>query len=116
MLVGDKIEVKKVVDGYNKWFKGEIATPLDELWTVTLEGAIKRLQDLRLLKGLDKSGYDVFFKAINELTHYRRKLQHLGLKADPDRVGRILGIVIPRAIKILEETYSYILQLNKFTF
>jgi len=112
LLVSEKIEVKKVIDGYNKWFKGEIATPLDELWTVTLEGAIKRLQDLGLLKGFDDSEYDVFFKAINELTHYRNKLQHLGLKADPDRIGRILGIVIPRAIKILEETYSYILQLR----
>lgn len=112
LLVGEKIEVKKVIEGYNKWFNGEIATPLDRLWTVTLEGAINRLQELKLLKGLDESEYEVFFKAINELTHYRNRLQHLGLKADPERIGRILGSVIPRAIEVLEETYSYILQLR----
>ncbi len=111
LLVGDKIEIKKVVDGYSKWFKGETATPLDELWTVTLEGAIKRLQDLGLLKGLNESEHEDFLKAINELIYYRNKLQHLGLKADPDRIGRILGIAIPRAIEVLEKTYSHILQL-----
>lgn len=113
MLVRDEeINVKKVKEGYNKWFKGELATPLDELWTITLKGAIKRLQDLGLLRGLEESERRDFLKAIDELTQYRNKLQHLGLKADPDRIGRILGIVIPRAIEVLEETYSYILQLR----
>ncbi len=119
LLVGEKIKVKDVIEGYNKWFKGDVATPLDELWTVTLKDAIKRLREFNLLKGLDEREFEEFLKAIDELTQYRNRLQHLGLKADPDRIGRILGIVIPRAIEALEETYSYILQFglpSKFGF
>lgn len=41
---------------------------MDELRTVTLKGAIERLQDLGLLKGLDESERKNFLKAINELT------------------------------------------------
>ncbi len=109
LLVGEKIKVKEVVEGYNKWFRGEVATPLDELWTITLEDAIKRLQELKLLKELDESEREVFLKAIGELTQYRNSLQHLGLRTDPDRIGRILGVVIPRAIEVLERTDSHLI-------
>ncbi len=111
LLVSEKIKVKEVIEGYNKWFRREIATPLDELWTVPLEDTIKRLQELKLLRGLDESEREIFLKAISELTQYRNSLQHLGLKTDPNRIGRILGIIIPRAIEVLEETDSYLLKI-----
>jgi len=116
LLVGEKIKVKEVIEGYNKWFRGEVATPLDVLWTITLEDAIKRLQELKLLKGLDESEREVFLKAIGELTQYRNSLQHLGLKTDPDRIGRILGVIIPRAIEVLGATDSHIGLPSKFAF
>jgi len=79
LLIKDETNVKKVIEGYNKFFRGETTTPLYELWTVTLEGTIKRLQDLGLLRGLEEREREYFLGSVKELTQYRNKLQHIGL-------------------------------------
>jgi len=120
LLVSEKLKAKEIVKGYEKFFKDKASTVLDEMWTVSLKEAIKRLQKFKLLKGLEERENELFFDSIEKLTNYRNKLQHLGLSTDPEEVGRILGNGIPRAIDVLEATYSHLNELmlssSKFGF
>lgn len=111
LLVSEKLEAKEIVKGYERFFQGNISTVLDEVWTVNLKETIERLQKFRLLKGLEEREYELFLDSVEKLTNYRNKLQHLGLSTDPDEVGRILGNGIPRAIDVLEATYSHLNEL-----
>ena len=102
LLVDENKKIKEFQEGFKKWFRGEIATPLDELPTITLNGVICVLKDLDLFKDLSDKEYYLFLDSVNELCFYRNRLQHFSLSADPDRVGRVLGNVLPRVVNILE--------------
>jgi hypothetical protein len=106
LLLKDDIKTKDIVVGYEKWKKGEAATVVDELETVSLEVAIRRLQRLGLIKDLDPKEFGIFLDSIAKLTMYRNKLQHFSVKAEPDVVGRILGNMLPRGIDVLS-TITY---------
>ena len=100
-MVSEERKVKEVIEGYENFAKGKASTVLDETKTTTLEDSIDRLKRLGLIK-LDEREYAAFLDAISELCSYRNKLQHLGISADSEVVGRILGTVIPRGIEILD--------------
>lgn len=104
-LVDEERKIKELLEGYEKWIQGKIATPLDELKTVNLEGGIDRLRQFGFLKDLSKKEYDLFYDSVSKLSFYRNKLQHFALSADPDVVGRILGNVLPRAVDILSSFF-----------
>jgi hypothetical protein len=101
LLVTEDRKVKEVIEGYAKFVKGETATVLDEINTTNLEGAIERLRSLGIID-LEEREYKLFRDSIKELCSYRNRLQHLGISANPDIIGRIIGIVIPRGIDILD--------------
>jgi len=112
LLIKNETKVEKIIkEGYYPWFREEIATPLDKLETIGLIEAIDRLKNLGILQGLDEREFEAFKGAVDELRKYRNKIQHFALKVDPDRIGRVLGIVLPRAIEVLEQTYNYIYSL-----
>ena len=48
----------------------------------------------------------MFLDSISELRIYRNRFQHFSLSADPDRVGKVLGNLLPRAVDVLEAFYS----------
>jgi hypothetical protein len=101
LLVSDKLTVNVIMEGYARYVKGQSATVLDETTTIGLVGAIERLKTLNAIT-LDAKEYKAFRDAIGELNSYRNKLQHLGLSANADVVGRILGIAIPKGIDIID--------------
>ena len=106
--------MKRILDGYEKWKHGENATVVDELKTINLEEAIKRLRRFNLLEGLDQKEYPLFIDSVRKLSFYRNKLQHFSLSADPDVVGRILGNVLPRSIEVLEAIpYHYMISVGR---
>ena len=105
LLVRDDRKVKEIIDGYEKFAKGETSTVLDETKTTTLEVTIERLRRLGFIK-IDNREYSAFQHAISELCSFRNQLQHLGISANADVVGRILGTVLPRGIDILENIPS----------
>lgn len=106
LLVDEDTKIKRFLEGYKKWSQGKIATPLDELKTVNLEGGINRLRQFGLFKDLSKKEYELFYDSVSKLSFYRNKLQHFSLSADPDVVGRILGNVLPRAVDVLHPFFS----------
>jgi hypothetical protein len=101
LLVADERKVKEVIEGYAKYVKGESATVLDGIITTGLEGAIERLRTLNAI-AFDEKEFKTFQDAIKELCSYRNKLQHLGISANSDVVGRILGIALPKGIDIID--------------
>lgn len=100
-LVSEDIQVKRILDEYEKVVKGENVTILDELWTINLEDTIKRLRKLKVIN-IDEREYYILLDSIKRLTNYRNHLQHFGLSANLDVVARILGSAIPRAIEVIE--------------
>ncbi len=46
LLISDDRKVKEVIEGYERFAKGETTTVLDETKTTTLETAIERLRDV----------------------------------------------------------------------
>jgi hypothetical protein len=101
LLVAEDRKVKEIIEGYAKFMKGEAATVLDGTITTNLEDAIERLRSLGVID-LEEREYRLFQGSIKELCSYRNRLQHLGISANPDIIGRILGIVLPRGIDILD--------------
>jgi hypothetical protein len=106
LLVEDNLRVKKFLEGYTSFRKGELATELDNLRTINLDEVIKRLQMFNLIK-LEPREYDSFLVSIKDLTFYRNKIQHFGISVDPDVIGRILGNVLPEAVEILDSIPLY---------
>lgn len=101
LLLEEDRKVKHFVDSYQKFLEGEYVTVLEESRTINLEETIKRLKKLGLLKIEDRD-YHYFLESIKKLARYRNRLQHFSLSADPDVIARILGIVLPRAIDLLD--------------
>ena len=108
LLVKEDVKIKKFLEGYERYTKGEIVTPIYDLWTAGLVRIVKRLWRFGLLESLTPEEYNLFLESVEKLRSHRDKLQHLGLSANPDEVGRILGNVIPRAIEVLGAVHSYI--------
>jgi hypothetical protein len=102
LLIDEEVRVKKVLDGYDKWMKGEIATVVDELKTISLEETIERLRKFGFLESLTQKEYALFLDSVRKLSFFRNKLQHFSISADPDMIGRILGNVLPRSVDVLE--------------
>ena len=101
LLIAEERKIKEVVNNFEKMAKGEAATILDETITTNLRDTIDRLKRLLIIR-LDGREYALFRHSIEELCSFRNKLQHLGISANTDVIGRTLGIVIPRAIEILD--------------
>jgi hypothetical protein len=114
LLISKDRKVEEVVIGYTRYLQGKAPTVLDETHTTNLENTIERLRKLGAIN-LDDREYKLFQGSIKELCSYRNKLQHLGISANPDLIGRILGIVLPRGIDILD-TISKWLAEKKFGF
>jgi hypothetical protein len=76
LLIDEEVRVKKVLDGYEKWMKGEIATVVDELKTISLEETIERLRKFGLLESLTQKEYALFLDSVRKLSFFRNKLQH----------------------------------------
>lgn len=112
LLISKDHKVEEVMEGYVRYLKGQAPTVLDETHTTNLEITIERLRKLGAIN-LDDREYKLFQGSISELCSYRNKLQHLGISANPDLIGRILGIVLPRGIDLLD-TISKWLTEKKF--
>jgi len=106
LLLEKDAQVGDFVEKYRKFLKGDIATELEESRTINLKETIERLKKFDLLK-IDSKGYALFFENVDKLDRYRNKLQHFSLSADPDVIARILGIVLPRAIELLDAIPSH---------
>ena len=106
LLVDENKKIKEFREGFKKWYQGKFATPLDELPTLNLYSTINLLKNLDFFKGLSDKEYHLFLDSVTELCFYRNRLQHFSLTANPDRVGRILGNVLPRTVDVLEPYYS----------
>jgi len=89
------------VENYQRFLKGDLETELDEVRTINLKETIERLKKFELLK-IDARDYALFHEAIEKLDRYRNRLQHFSLSADPDVIARMLGIILPRAIELLD--------------
>jgi hypothetical protein len=101
LLLEKNEKIGSFVEGYKKFLKGDIAWELEELRTIKLREAINRLNDFGFLK-MDPREFALFIDSVDKLERYRNRLQHLSLSADPDVIARILGIVVPRAIDLLD--------------
>jgi hypothetical protein len=101
LLLEKDDKIGAFIESYQKFLKGEIATELEESRTISLKETIGRLNNFGFFS-IDKKELGLFFDAIDKLERYRNRLQHLSLSADPDVIARILGIVLPRAIDLLD--------------
>jgi hypothetical protein len=109
LLLDKESKVKDILTSYENVYKlGEDSIlESEKVNTITLRETVSRLHDLGLMEGVaNQIEYDFFYKSVEKLDSYRNKLQHFGLKADPELLARILGAVIPRAIQIIEATYA----------
>jgi hypothetical protein len=106
LLLEKDDKVGNFIDSYQKFLKGDIASELEESRTINLKETISRLNNFGFLR-LDSREFALFFDAIEKLERYRNRLQHLSLSADPDVIARILGIVLPRAIDLLDAIPSH---------
>lgn len=106
LLLEKDCKIGEFVESYQRFLKGELETELDEVRTITLRETIGRLRNFGLLK-IDERDYDLFYDAVEKLDRYRNRLQHFTLSADPDVIARMLGIVLPRAIDILDTIPPY---------
>jgi hypothetical protein len=111
LLLPDETKIKKLVDDYQSLRTGNSSNLLDSTTTINLEDTVKRLQKLRLLKGIENSEYEQYSDSLKSLNEYRDKLQHFRVKAEPAVIGRILGNVLPKSVDIIEATHRY-LQLD----
>lgn len=101
LLLEKDYKIGEFVEEYQKFLKGDLETELDEVRTISLKETIQRLNKFGLLR-IDERDFALFFEAIVKLDRYRNRLQHFSLSADPDVIARMLGIVLPRAIDILD--------------
>jgi hypothetical protein len=101
LLLEKDDKVGDFVESYRKFLKGDMASELEESRTINLKETIERVNNFGFIK-IDKKEFGLFLEAIEKLERYRNRLQHLSLSADPDVIARILGIVLPRAIDILD--------------
>jgi hypothetical protein len=101
LLLEKDDKIGEFVENYQKFLRGDLETELDEMRTISLKETIERLKKLELLK-IDERDYALFSDAIEKLDRYRNRLQHFSLSADPDVIARMLGIVLPRAIDMLD--------------
>ena len=101
LLLERDYKIGEFVEEYQKFLKGDLETELDEVRTINLKETIQRLDKFELLK-IDERDYALFYEAVEKLDRYRNRLQHFSLSADPDVIARMLGIVLPRAIDILD--------------
>jgi hypothetical protein len=101
LLLEKDDKIGEFVENYQKFLNGDLETELDDVRTISLKETIDRLRKLGLLK-IDERDYALFYDAIEKLDRYRNRLQHFELSADPDVIARMLGIVLPRAIDILD--------------
>lgn len=107
LLISKDRKVGEIVDGYVRYLRGRAPTVLDDTHTTSLENTIEILRMLGAID-LDDKEYKLFQGSIKELCSYRNKLQHLGISANPDVIGRILGIVLPRGIDILDAVSNWL--------
>jgi hypothetical protein len=106
LLLEKDYKIGEFVENYRRFLKGELETELDEVRTITLKETVDRLKRFGLLK-IDEKNYALFYDAAEKLDRYRNRLQHFILSADPDVIARMLGIVLPRAIDILDTIPPY---------
>lgn len=109
-LLSKRTKIQRVVNAYEAVRKNEVSTILDNEWTINLEEALKRLRRFKELETLEDAEYQHFLSAVHELDNYRDSLQHLGLSADTDVIGRVLGNVLPRAVDVLNNKIPYEMQ------
>jgi hypothetical protein len=107
LLLDGEIKVERFLKSFEKARKGELITELDDLTTANLVEIVDRLRRFSFLKSLSEEEYRLFRDAVRDLSSYRNKLQHFGLSADPDVVGRILGNVLPRTLEVLQQISYY---------
>lgn len=106
-LVPDNKKIKNVLDEYEKVYKETASTISDDnLKTITLLDAIKRLKKLNRINILSDSEYGAYEDSIIKLNRFRNTLQHFKISANLDVVARILGIAIPRSIDIIEPLFE----------
>lgn len=101
LLFPEDTTVKDVVSTYESLIKHEVLTPFDSERTIGLYETLLRLRKLQELKFLEESDFQRLLESIRDLVGYRNRLEHFGLEADPEVIGRILGNVIPRSCDIL---------------
>jgi hypothetical protein len=106
LLLEKDEKIGNFVESYRKFLKGDIASELEESRTINLKETIERVNNFGLIR-IDKKEFGLFLDAIEKLERYRNRLQHFSLSADPDVIARILGIVLPRAIDILDAIPSH---------
>ena len=101
LLLEDNFKIESFVKNYGRLLNGGLENELDDVRTINLKEAVQRLRDFGLIKADDRN-YALFYDNVEKLDRYRNRLQHLSLSADPDVIARMIGIVIPRAIDILD--------------
>lgn len=101
LLFPENASVKDVVAAYESLSKHEASTPFDSVQTIGVYESLLRLRKLQALRFLEESDFQRLLESIRDLVGYRNRLEHFGLEADPELVGRILGNVIPRSCDIL---------------
>jgi len=106
LLLQENVTVKQILAACESLIKGEMFTPFDsELRTIGIDKTLSRLRRFQELKVLVEADYQQLLQSVRDLIGYRNRLQHFGLEADPEVVGRILGNVIPRSCDILAARY-----------
>lgn len=108
LLLPEKTEIKDVLAVSESLAKHEVSTPFESerIRTVGFYETLLRLRKLQELKSLEESEFQRLLASVRDLSGYRDRLEHFGLEADPEVVGRMLGNVIPRSCDILATRYA----------
>lgn len=105
-LLSDSTSVKDIIGYYKGFYEKKNSFLFDEAKTITPSETIQRLKDLKIISGIAKKDYLQLVSSFEQLNSFRNQMQHFAIKANPESIIRLLGNLIPRAVKILKNCYS----------
>lgn len=105
-LLDGKTSVKDIVSFYKGFYENKNDYLFDDARTITPSETLQRLRDLRIIEGTSIKDYEQLISSFEILNAFRNQLQHFAIKADTDKLIRLLGNLIPRAVVILKRYYT----------
>jgi hypothetical protein len=105
-LLDEKTTVAKIIKYYEDFNDSNNHYLLDNAHTITPEEAIKRIQKLKIAPTVNEQEFSQLVKSFKELNALRNQLQHFAIKANPDRIVRLLGNLVPRGRKLINACYA----------
>lgn len=107
-ILVEKTTIEKIVGFYQSFENKSNNYLFEEEATISAIDALKRLRTLKIGE-LGEQDYSQLLTSYQSLNGVRNQIQHFAIKGNPEEIIRILGNLIPRAIKYISSCYKHLL-------